>query len=67
MTFVSLAPDALGAEQRRDLKTALALAAVPQPLVEPLEWQHNVYPTRWKIMGAERAFDWVGADGAGVP
>ncbi|MEP6778292.1 MAG: hypothetical protein ABJC26_00275 [Gemmatimonadaceae bacterium] len=67
MTFVSLAPDALGTEQRRDLKTALSLAAVPQPLAEPLDWQHNVYPSRWKMMGAERTFDWVGTDGAGLP
>ncbi|MEP6762926.1 MAG: hypothetical protein ABJB66_01385 [Gemmatimonadaceae bacterium] len=67
MTFVSLAPDALGTEQRRDLKTALALAAAPQPLGEPLDWQHNVYPSRWKMTGAERTFDWVGADGAGMP
>jgi alpha-galactosidase len=67
MLFVSLAPDALGPEQRRDLKSALALAAVPHPLAEPLDWQRTVYPTRWKLMGRESTFDWVGADGAGLP
>jgi alpha-galactosidase len=46
MLFVSLAPDALGAAQRRDLKDALALAAAPHPLAEPLDWQRNVYPER---------------------
>jgi len=65
--FVSLAPDALGAEQRRDLREALAIAAAPQPLGEPLDWQQTVYPTRWRLMGRERTYDWVGADGAGPP
>ena len=67
MLFVSLAPDALGAEQRRDLRAALALAAAPQSLGEPLDWQRNVYPSRWRLMGHERSYDWVGADGAGPP
>jgi alpha-galactosidase len=65
MLFVSLAPDALGAERRRDLEDALALAAQPHPLGEPLDWQGNVYPSRWKLMGSERRYDWVGPDGAG--
>jgi alpha-galactosidase len=67
MLFVSLAPDALGPQQRRDLKDALALAALRQPLAEPLDWQHTVYPQRWRLMGRERAFDWVGVDGVGPP
>ena len=67
MLFASLAPDALGAEQRRDLKAAFALAAAPQPLAEPLDWHRTVYPERWHLMGHERTFDWVGVDGAGLP
>jgi alpha-galactosidase len=67
MLFVSLSPDALGADQRRDLKAALALAASPQPLGEPIDWMSNVYPSRWKMRGEERKFDWVGLDGAGGP
>ena len=67
MLFVSLAPDALGADQRRDLRAALALASVPQPLAEPLDWQRSVYPERWRLMSHERTYDWVGADGAGPP
>jgi alpha-galactosidase len=63
MVFVSLAPDALGEEQRRDLTAALALAAVPHPLAEPLDWQHSVYPAKWRLMDREQTFDWVGADG----
>lgn len=65
MLFVSLAPDALGADQRRDLKAAFALAATPHPLAEPLDWERSVYPSRWRLMGQEQAYDWVGADGVG--
>lgn len=65
MLFVSLAPDALGADQRRDLKAAFALAAAPHPLAEPLDWQRAVYPSRWKLIGQEQTYDWVGLDGAG--
>ena len=67
MLFVSLAPDALGAEQRRDLTEALALAAEPRPLAEPLDWEGAVYPTRWRSMGSERSYNWVGEDGVGPP
>jgi alpha-galactosidase len=67
MLFVSLAPDALGAEQRRDLTAALARAASPQPLGEPVDWQRSVYPSRWRLEGREVTYDWVGADGAGPP
>ncbi|MEP6618884.1 MAG: hypothetical protein ABJE47_06205 [bacterium] len=67
MLFVSLAPDALGSEQRSDLKAALAMAAAPQPLGEPLDWQQTVYPTKWRLRDHERTYDWVGADGAGPP
>ncbi len=65
MLFTSLANDALGAEQRRDLKAAFARAAVPQPLGEPLDWDRAVYPTRWRLQGQERVFDWVGEAGRG--
>lgn len=67
MLFVSLAPDALGEQQKADLREAFKNASVPQPLAEPLDWMTNVYPTRWRMMGAERRFNWVGADGAGLP
>ncbi|MGH7615674.1 MAG: hypothetical protein ACREPM_00425, partial [Gemmatimonadaceae bacterium] len=65
MLFVSLAPDALGADQRRDLEAALALAASPQPLGEPLDWMSSVYPSRWRLGGQTTTYDWVGVDGAG--
>ena len=65
--FVSLAPDALGAATRRDLRAALALAANPQPLAEPLDWLGTVTPARWRASGVERTYDWFDADGAGPP
>src|SRR5437762_521744 len=67
MLFVSLAPDALGALTRRDLRAALALAATHQPLAEPLDWQRTVYPEHWRLMGHDRRFEWVGADGTEPP
>ncbi|MDB4881787.1 MAG: glycoside hydrolase clan [Gemmatimonadetes bacterium] len=65
--FVSLAPDALGAPERRDLRAALALAAKAQPLGEPLDWQGTVWPARWRLAGATATYDWVGDDGMGPP
>ena len=56
--FTSLAPDALGPDQRRDLTAAFAIAARPRPLGEPLDWQQTVQPTRWKLMGATQRYDW---------
>jgi alpha-galactosidase len=62
MLFVSLAPDALGAEQKADVRAALAIAAKPQALGEPLDWQQTAWPEKWKLMGAVRAFDWGAAE-----
>jgi alpha-galactosidase len=59
MLFVSIAPDALNDDQRRDLRAALALAARPQPLAEPLDWQQSSWPRRWKLMGSDVTFDWI--------
>ena len=56
--FVSLDPKAVGAEQERDLRAALAIAAAPQPLGEPLDWQSELCPTRWRLMGRERQYHW---------
>jgi alpha-galactosidase len=65
--FVSLAADAVGAEQRRDLTAALAIAARPQPIGEPLDWQHTTWPTHWQLQNAMRTYDWIGADGVAPP
>jgi alpha-galactosidase len=67
MLFVSLDPAALGADQRRDLRAALAVAAKPQPLGEPVDWQHTISPSLWRLGGSERTYDWIGVDGASPP
>jgi alpha-galactosidase len=62
--FVSLAPDAVGPAETRDLREALAIAARPRSLGEPLDWTATVCPSRWRLMGQEKQYDWIGADGA---
>ncbi len=61
--FASLAPDALGAEQRAALRSALARAARPQPLGEAMDWQETTWPARWRFGDGEQQYDWVGPDG----
>jgi alpha-galactosidase len=65
--FVSLAPDALGVDQRRDLRAALAIAARPQPLGQPVNWQQTTFPTEWRLMGAPRSYNWGDVDGMSLP
>jgi alpha-galactosidase len=62
--FVSAQPEALGAEQKAALREALAQAAQPQPLAEPLDWLRNTCPRSWKINGEVVDFNWNGAGGA---
>jgi alpha-galactosidase len=64
MVFVSLAPDALGADQRRDLRAALARAARPAPLGEPLDWQRTAWPSHWRLMGHDQSFQWGAPEAA---
>jgi len=59
MLFVSLAPDALSDDVRRDLRAALARAAQPQPLGEPLDWQQTSWPSRWRIGGQTIDYNWM--------
>ena len=59
MLFLSIAPEALGDDQRRDLRAALDQAARPQPLAEPLDWQQSSWPRTWKLDGADVTFDWM--------
>ena len=58
MCFVSLAPDALGAAQKQDVRAALARASVPQEVAEPLDWQRTTVPARWRLIGEDRTYDW---------
>jgi alpha-galactosidase len=61
--FVSIAADALGADQRRDLRTALAAAATAQPLGEPVDWMQTTWPARWLLDKRVHRFDWGSAEG----
>lgn len=61
--FVSLAADALDAGVTRDVRAALALAAREQPLAEPSDWQHTIWPSTWRLTNTERSYEWVGSDG----
>jgi alpha-galactosidase len=65
--FVSLSPDALGAAERRDLRVALARAAKPQPVGEPLDWQGTVWASRWRFGSETATYDWIGDEGVGAP
>lgn len=62
MLWVSIAVQALGAEQRRDVARALAVAAAAQPLGEPLDWTRTTHPTHWRLQGREQRYDWIGND-----
>lgn len=62
--FVSLAPDALGPEQRTLVREALARAATRQPVAEPTDWLHNSWPRGWRMGNRlESSYDWGPAEG----
>jgi alpha-galactosidase len=61
--FVSIAADALGAPQQRDVRTALAFASRPLPLGQPDNWLRDTWPSIWTLNGVEHRFDWGSADG----
>src|ERR1041385_1857045 len=31
------------------------------------DWQRTVTPARWRLLGGERSYDWIGKDGVGPP
>lgn len=62
--FVSAAADALGPEQRKVLREAFRLAAVPRSLGQPLDWVANSEPERWSFQGSVAKYDWFGREGA---
>ncbi len=64
MLFVSADPKAIGPAQEQALREAFAHAASPQPLGEARDWLETTCPRRWRLMGRETEYDWLGADGA---
>ncbi|MDQ8737045.1 hypothetical protein [Paenibacillus sp. LHD-38] len=61
--FVSADPSAIGAEQEAAIRRAFEHAAKPLPSAEPLDWLEDRCPSRWKLAGEERRFDWYGDRG----
>jgi alpha-galactosidase len=61
--FVSIAPDALGAEQKAAVKEAFKLASSPLPVAEPLDWLSDNQPRRWTAQGKQLSYNWYGQDG----
>lgn len=62
--FVSLDPSCAGNEQRRAIREAFTVAAVPQPVPEPLDWMNSTAPEHWKLGGVQRNYHWYPEDGA---
>jgi alpha-galactosidase len=62
--FVSIAPDALGAEQKAAVTEAFKMASLSQPIAEPLDWMTNNQPQQWLAQGKTHVYDWFGSDGA---
>lgn len=56
--FISFPHETVNAEQANALRAALNAAARPQPLAEPLDWQWQRTPERWRLDGNEAGFSW---------
>lgn len=56
--FISFKKGTLTPEQEKEVTAALAYAAKPQPLAEPLDWMETQLPLNWKAMGEMRSYDW---------
>ena len=56
--FVSVQPDAFGAEQKEFIKKSFTSASNIQPIGEPLDWLTNQWPSKWKLDGQLTQFDW---------
>jgi alpha-galactosidase len=62
--FLAVEPEIIEPKHRQALEKALALAAKPLPLGEPLDWLGSICPRRWNLLGTEVEFDWMGENGA---
>ncbi len=56
--FVSWPRRLAGSDQEKALRAALAAAARPQTLCEPLDWLKTGTPSSWNLDGENVAFDW---------
>ncbi len=62
--FVSIEPEAMGAEQKAALTKALAQAAKPTPTAEPIDWLETMCPRSWRLMGKPADFNWMPPSGS---
>lgn len=62
--FVAVEPSLIEPKHRIALKKAFGIAAVPQPVGEPLDWMSSMCPRRWKLLGKAKEFAWMGESGA---
>ena len=56
--FISAQPDATGIEQKAFIKKCFEIASKEIPVVEPLDWMTNPFPTKWKAGNEILNFDW---------
>ncbi len=56
--FISLNRESVDAKMENDLRAALAIAALPQPPPEPLDWLETPTPARWRLGGRDWTYDW---------
>lgn len=57
--FISAQPEALGEEQKKEIRKSFQMAAKVQPLGEPLDWMSNPRPEQWILNGTKVHFDWT--------
>jgi len=62
--FVAVEPSVVEPKHREALRRALEIAAKPQPIGEPLDWMDTDCPRRWRLMGQDHEFSWMGEPGA---
>ena len=61
--FVAVQPDFVEEKHKVALRKALALAAKPQPVGEPLDWMETDCPREWRLGGKKTEFAWMGETG----
>ncbi len=62
--FVAVEPSVVEPKHRTALKKAFEIAAKPQTTGEPLDWMQTDCPRRWKLLGKETEFAWMGESGS---
>jgi len=62
--FVAIDPAITEPKHKEALKKAFDLASKPQPIGEPLDWFETLCPRRWKLLGKDLDFAWMGDTGA---